>query len=190
MALLKTTAERWLRLVLAAALCVPFYVPLCMPLFMPMIGRAADLGSADEYRVKAAFLLNFLKFAQWPDPDGTKDPFVIGVLLPDPFTAELDDAARAMNISGRRVEVRRFRKLTDVRRCHILFVPRDADVLGADLAQAGRLTVGETPQFLSSGGIVSFYLQDNQVRFEIDPAAAERAGVRINAHVLQLGARR
>ena len=186
MALLKIHAQRGLPLMLAAALCVL----LCMPLCIPIIGRAADLGSADEYRVKAAFLLNFLKFAQWPDADGTKDPFVIGVLLPDPFSAELDDAARAMKISGRRVEVRRFRKLADVRRCHLLFVPRDADVLGADLAQAGRLTVGETPQFLSAGGIISFYLQNNQVRFEIDPGAAERAGLRINEHVLQLGARR
>ena len=49
--------------------------------------------------------------------------------------------------------------------------------------EPGRLTVGETPQFLSSGGIISFYLQDNQVRFEIDPAAAKLAGVHINANV-------
>ena len=154
------------------------------------ISGAADAGGTDEYRVKAAFLLNFLKFTQWSEAGNTSDPFIIGVLLPDPFSAELDDAARAAKIGGRRVEVRRFRKLADVRRCHILFVPRDAEFSFADLPQAGRLTVGETPNFLSSGGIISFYLQDNQVRFEIDPVAAERAGVRINAHVLQLGVRR
>lgn len=164
-------------------------VVLCVPLCVPMITGAADIGSTDEYRVKAAFLLNFLKFAQWPDA-GTSDPFVIGVLLPDPFSAELDEAARAARILGRRVEVRRFRKLTDVRRCHILFVPRDADFSSADLPQAGRLTVGETPRFLSSGGIINFYIQDNQVRFEIDPSAAKLASVQINANVLQLGARR
>ena len=122
-------------------------------------------------------------------PDGTSDPFVIGVLLPDPFSPELDQAARATKISGRRVEVRRFRKLSDVRRCHILFVPRDAQYVAADLAQAGRLTVGETPTFLASGGIISFYLQDHQVRFEIDPNAAKLAGIHINANVLQLGKR-
>ena len=177
MALLKTQAQRVLTLAIVAVLSVP------------MISGAIDTGTTDEYRVKAAFLLNFLKFAQWPDA-GTSDPFVIGVLLPDPFSAELDDAARAATILGRRVEVRRFRKLADVRRCHILFVPRDAELSSADLAQAGRLTVGETPTFLSSGGIINFYIEDHQVRFEIDPGAAERAGVRINAHVLQLGARR
>ena len=154
-----------------------------------MISGAADMGAVDEYRVKAALLLNFLKFTEWPDA-GSQDPLVVGVLLPDPFSAELDQAARAMKVSGRRVEVRRFRKLADVRLCNILFVPRDAEYVAADLPRAGRLTVGETPTFLSSGGIISFYLQDNQVRFEIDPNAAKLAGVHINANVLQLGKRR
>jgi hypothetical protein len=180
-AFLKTPTQRGLPLAIAVVLCVP----LCLP----MISGAVDIGSADEYRVKAAFLLNFLKFAQWPDPDGTTDPFVIGVLLPDPFSSELDEAARATKISGRRVEVRRFRKLSDVRRCHILFVPRDVEFSSADLAQAGRLTVGEIPTFLADGGIINFYLQDHQVRFEIDPNAAKLAGIHINANVLQLGTR-
>ena len=41
---------------------------------------------------------------------GVGTPSLIGVLLPDPFSAEFDEAARAMKVSGRRVEVRRFRK--------------------------------------------------------------------------------
>jgi len=121
---------------------------------------------------------------------GTSEPFIIGVLLPDPFNAGLDEVVRSVKISGRRVEVRRVHKLGDVRRCHLLFVPRDAEYLAADLPRAGRLTVGESPQFLASGGIINFYLQDNHVRFEIDPNAAQLAGVRISAHVLQLGVRR
>jgi hypothetical protein len=176
MALLRARTRPKLPLVIAVVLCVP------------MIGRAVDFGSIDEYRVKAAFLLNFLKFAQWPGA-ATNDALVIGVLLPDHFTAELDTAARSLKVAGRQVEVRRFRKLADVRGCDLLFVPRDAEYAPAELAKVGRLTVGETAQFLSSGGIINFYLRDNQVRFEIDPSAAERAGVRINAHVLQLGVR-
>ncbi len=154
-----------------------------------MTGAAAGKEAVDEYRVKAAFLLNFLKFAEWPD-EGSRDPFVIGVLLPDPFSEEFDEAARAMKVSGRSVEVRRFRKLADARHCNILFVPRDAEYDPAELPKVGRLTVGETPEFLSSGGIISFYLQDNQVRFEIDPGTAKLSGVRIHANVLKLGARR
>ena len=159
-------------------------------LCVPMTSGAVDLaGSADEYRVKAAFLLNFLKFVEWPEA-APGEPLVIGVLLPDHFDAELDAAARSARIVGRRVEVRRFRKLGDVRDCQILFVPREAEYTPAELPRAGRLTVGETPQFLSTGGIISFYLEDNRVRFEIDPKAAQQAGLRIDPNVLRLGARR
>jgi hypothetical protein len=176
MALLKKRTRRGLAAVIAALLCVP------------LIDRAADAGTTDEYRVKAALLLNFLKFTEWPDA-GSQEPLVVGVLLPDPFSSELDQAARAMKVSGRNVEIRRFSKLGDARLCQILFVPRDAAYVAADLPRAGRLTVGETPTFLSSGGIISFYLRDSQVRFEIDPNAAKLAGVHINANVLQLGKR-
>lgn len=176
MALLKMQTRRGLAFAVAMALSVS------------MTGAAADMGAVDEYRVKAALLLNFLKFTEWPDA-GSQEPLVVGVLLPDPFSSELDQAARAMKVSGRSVEIRRFRKLGDARICHILFVPRDAQYVAADLPRSGRLTVGETSTFLSSGGIISFYLQDNQVRFEIDPNAAKLAGIHINANVLQLGAR-
>ena len=180
MALLKAQVQRGLILAIAAVLCVA----LCIPMF----SAAADMGAVDEYRVKAALLLNFLKFTEWPDAS-SQDPLLVGVLLPDPFSSQLDEAARAMKVAGRRVEIRRFRKLGDARLCHILFVPRDAEYVAADLPRAGRLTVGETPTFLSSGGIISFYLRDNQVRFEIDPNSAKLAGIHINANVLQLGAR-
>jgi len=110
-------------------------------------------------------------------------------LLPDRFSPEFDQGARAMSVSGRHVEIRRFRKMGDARHCHILFVPRYAAYAAADLPRAAMLTVGETPTFLSSGGIISFYLRDNQVRFEIDPNSAKLAGIRINANVLQLGTR-
>jgi preprotein translocase subunit Sec61beta len=158
-------------------------------IFLPSAAPALDNATTGEYRVKGAFLLNFLKFTEWPNAPGA-EPLVIGVLLPDPFGSELDEAARSAKVSGRRVEVRRFRKLGDARGCHILFIPRDAEYAAAELPKPGRLTVGETPQFLASGGIISFYLEESRVRFEIDPDAALQAGLRINAHVLQLGPRR
>ena len=167
----------WLMLTLAAAI------------FSPSAAPARDNATAEEYRVKGAFLLNFLKFTEWPNAPAA-EPLVIGVLLPDPFGSDLDEAARSVKVSGRRVEVRRFRKLGDARSCHMLFIPRDAEYLSAELPKPGRLTVGETPQFLASGGIISFYLEESRVRFEIAPEAARQAGLRIDPHVLQLGPRR
>src|ERR1700722_13419516 len=66
-----------------------------------------------EYEVKAAFLFNFLKFVEWPpSPGGT--PWVICVLGHDPFGDVLDETVRGKIVNGRRVEVRRYSRISDV----------------------------------------------------------------------------
>ena len=48
---------------------------------------AAPQPSSLEYEVKAAFLLNFTKFIDWPAPEtpGPDSPFTICILGDDPF---------------------------------------------------------------------------------------------------------
>jgi hypothetical protein len=48
------------------------------------------------------------------------------------------------------------------------------------------LTVGESPDFVRQGGIINFILEEGKVRFEIDPANAERARLRISSRLLRL----
>jgi len=145
--------------------------------------------SADglEYQVKAAFLFNFLKFVEWP-PAPAGAPWVIGVLGHDPFGEMLDETVRGKIVSGRSIEVRRYSKLSDAKDCSILFIGRGEYLrTGIPAMQPGLLTVGEAPGFLKSGGAISFYLEDNRVRFEIRPEAARAAGLRMSAQLLKLG---
>jgi hypothetical protein len=139
-----------------------------------------------EYQVKAAFLFNFLKFVEWP-PAAGDSPWVIGILGRDPFAGMLEDTVRGKMVSGRRVEVRRYARPTDVKDCNILFIGRaDYERLGMPV-QPGLLTVGEAPGFLKSGGIINFYLDDNHVHFEIRPEVAHAAGLRLSSQLLKLG---
>jgi hypothetical protein len=147
-------------------------------------GEEAD--AALEYQVKAAFLFNFLKFVEWPSAQQDA-PWVIGVLGRDPFGDVLDKTVRGKLVNGRSVEVRRYATRGDVKNCNILFIGRaDFERLGIP-AQPGVLTVGEAPGFLKSGGIISFYIEENHVHFEIGPALARSAGLRVSAQLLKLG---
>ena len=47
-------------------------------------------------------------------------------------------------------------------------------------------SVGETDQFAQIGGIINFTIIESRVPFEIDQAAARRAGLRISAKLLNL----
>jgi hypothetical protein len=157
-----------------------------MALGLLWAGPAQPAGDVLEYQVKAAFLFNFLKFVEWPEA-ATDAPWVIGVLGRDPFGTVLDETVRGKMVNGRKVELRRYDKLADVKDCNILFIGRgDYERTGIP-AQPGMLTVGEAPGFLKAGGAINFYLDDNRVRFEIRPTAASAAGLHVSSQLLKLG---
>lgn len=142
--------------------------------------------------VKAVFLFNFTKFVEWP-PEAFADPaspLVIGVLGPDPFGPALDEAVAGEKADGRRVEVVRFKSLDELGPCHILFIAAAYEERAPELLRRLRrdatLTVSDIPGFTARGGVVQFLTEGGRVRFEISQAAAERAGLRVSARLLNL----
>jgi hypothetical protein len=155
-------------------------------------GRAAEIPVAGEYDIKAAFLVNFSKFVEWPEhgTDVRGTPIVIGVIGADPFGSKLDAIAGDRQVDGRPIVVRRFNSLDGAARCHILFVGAgSAAELAAILPRAGArgmLTVGDGPGFTARGGAIEFFVQDQKVRFAINLEAASAAGLKVSSHLAQL----
>jgi hypothetical protein len=48
------------------------------------------------------------------------------------------------------------------------------------------LTVGETEGFAVQGGIINLTVEEDKVHFEINPVAAERAGLKISSKLLSM----
>lgn len=155
-------------------------------------GAALPRPARPENEVKAAFLLNFAKFVEWPAAAfATADaPFVIGVLGEDPFGAFLDEAARAELLLGRRILIRRFAEPAALEPVHLLYVsPSEDERLGevfAALKGAPVLTVGETGRFVRRGGVIRLLRERERLRFVIDAAAAERGGLRLSSQLLAI----
>ncbi len=156
------------------------------------VATRAALTSRQEYGLKAAFLYNFAKFIDWPADSFADDgsPLIFGVLGSDPFGSALDKTLQGKTVRGRSLVIRRFREVEDVRACHILFVGRSE---GKRLAQtleslqgSAVVTVGETKGFARVGGIINFFTEQDKLRFEINVEAAEREGLKISAHLLNL----
>jgi hypothetical protein len=148
-----------------------------------------------DYLVKAAFLYGFGRMVDWPATafHNAADPFVIGILGPDPFEGALQEISRKRTIQGRKIVVRHFPAISDFREpCQILFItgtrPREEqrEIL-QQLSRVGLMTVGESPDFTKDGGIANFSIDDNRVRFEINLKAAKRAELRMEAQLLNLG---
>jgi hypothetical protein len=144
-----------------------------------------------EYEVKAAFLFNMAQFVEWPReprPTGaqTLDVCVYG---DDPFGPALN-ALQGKAVAERTVRVRRVRAVAETGACRMLFVSHSAQadverVVGA-VGTKGVLTLGDSSGFAQRGVVVNFYLEDDRVRFEINPRAAARAGLTISSRLLHL----
>jgi hypothetical protein len=144
-----------------------------------------------EYRLKAAVLSKFPEFAAWPDAAlGSGSTFNICVATPNPFGTALAELAGGEVVHGRALATRQVARPDDIDRCHVLFLPAMSSASRrAFLSRAATrptLTVSDTPEFLDDGGIVELRMSEGRVRFAINAAAADRAGLRLSSQLLRL----
>jgi hypothetical protein len=76
--------------------------------------------------------------------------------------------------------------------CRMLFIDAAAARDGSRPPPANPatpvLTVGEGSEFLRSGGMIELFSENNRLRFNVNVAAARRAGLTISSNLLQLAA--
>lgn len=146
--------------------------------------------TVSESMVKAGFIYNFIKFSQWPQTREGERPTLV---ICTPGTRTLDGHYLALNgraVDGRRIEVRMQTPASDWRQCQMVFF-EDADDsrLAASLGSLGNapvLTVGDSPNFVQSGGMIGLRRDDSRVRFDINLGAAQRAGITLNSQMTKL----
>jgi hypothetical protein len=155
----------------------------------------SQTNQATEYELKAAFLFNFAKFIDWPDKsfaDG-QSPFLVCVIGRDPFGSVLDTYLSGKMIGGRTVAVDRFPAAGSAviaHRCQIAFISSSEqghfrEVIDSFQGQ-NILLVGDGDGFATSGGTIEFLLEQEHVRFAINPDAADRADLKVSSKLLAL----
>lgn len=171
--------------------CLLQVVPLFLLVFLPQV-FALNGQINVEYRVKAVFLLKLAKFVEWPDhsfsPDGA---FAIGVLGIDPFGGELEKICEVEMIGGRKLVLRKGKKIEELGHCHMIFFSRSEEKRFAhileNLRQKSVLTVADSDTFIRSGGMINFIPKGNRIGFEINPNVARDAGLQVSSLLLKLG---
>jgi hypothetical protein len=149
----------------------------------------------DEYQVKAVFLYNLTCFVFWPQAAfaSLDAPFRIVIYGNDPFGPLLDRVMANETVQGRPIVIERVTATVPVPPCQMLFVTAAAQPQAAGQAAAlsGEpvLTVGETPQFISGGGMINLQTDHNRVQLQINSGAARRAeggGLILSAKLLRV----
>ena len=172
---------------------VSIFALLCIAVLVAGASQTARAQSAaDEYQVKAAFLFHFAQFVDWPgDVLNARDPSLKLCILDDePRRQELQSTIEGKTIGSRLFHVRLIGQPQDIQGCNILFLSRDETrrqtAILKSLHGIPVLTVGETSNFLSDGGMIRFHIEEDKIRFDINLEAAESSQLKISSRLLLL----
>ena len=159
-----------------------------------LVGSAGAQADSDatiaEYRIKAAFLLKFVGFIDWPPVsfDRADAPFVIGVLGGAALGNELEQIASGRQVNGHPVRVRVLGRGDSSAGLQVLFVGRSEGARLNPVASATdgvpTLVVSESDGALAQGSAINFVVVDDKVRFDVALRAINRAGLKISARLL------
>ena len=181
-------------------------------------GAGDDSALSKEYRIKAAFIYNFIKFVKWPEEanEGSEktskddDTITIGIIGKDPF-GDAFEPVKGNPVRGRKIVVKQFgefRRLVNdksndkakseanieaLRQCQLLFTcsseKKDTDRIIEIVRGHNVLTIGETDGFVEAGGIVNFILEEKKLIFEVNLVASKRAHLEISSKLLRVAKR-
>ena len=165
---------------------------LAVALAAMLLAPSRAIAQFDDQQVKAAFVVNFLKFVTWPEGPAAPDaPIEVVVLGADDLARAIEHASAGQQIAGRAIKVRAVRRPGDIGAApQLLFIgAAERDRLPVLLrAFEGRpvLTVGDGTGYGAAGVVLNFYTSDTRIRFEANTTAAARARLQISSHLLRL----
>jgi hypothetical protein len=190
----------WARAVLALLVALAAVAPL----------RAQSPRAPLESEVQAAYLINFLRYTQWPERsfDSRAAPYVIAVVGSEHVAARVRAVAGAAGrVDGRPVEVlwvpgargsraapfdssQDRENLLQLQRSHLVFFHASAGNIPAqalsDLWGRPVLTVSDVPGFTQSGGMLGLVRRSGSIVFEANPVAIRNSRLMLSAKVLKL----
>lgn len=172
----------------AASLCLRGSVGILAAALL--VCAAADAAPADsiEYEIKATYLYKFAPFVEWPQ--SAAPAFNLCIVGDDPVAVAIDQAAKGQSIAGKPLVVKHLSAAAPDAGCQVMYIAgTDTQTAAQALAAmkgAPVLTVTDEASHPNDRAIISFVIDANHVRFDIDDAAAAQDGLVISSKLLGL----
>ncbi|MEP6918018.1 MAG: YfiR family protein [Acidobacteriota bacterium] len=147
--------------------------------------------SVTAAQLKAGFVFNFARFAEWPIKAlGSNASLVLCVRGDAAVEQSLDQWADGHEISGHHVTVRAVRAGEPVNTCHLLYAgsldKQQAVVLLESVKGLPIFTVSDLADFAAMGGTAHLFPENGRLRFAVNVESAQRAGLHLSSQLLAL----
>ena len=152
---------------------------------------SAESDLSREYKIKTVLLYRFTKFIEWTPESfsDNQDPLILTIIGNDPLSKAID-ALHGKKVKGRKLLIKRITSIEDIDKSHIFYIAQSEKERLTEILQTTRelcvLTISDIKGFSKKGGIINFFMVENTVRFEINVAAAQEAGLEIKPSLIKL----
>lgn len=156
------------------------------------LGSVSTAEVSSENRVKAAYLYNFAKFIKWPENtfQDKSSPIVFGILGKNALADSLEPLTRK-KIRNHPIEIQYFETLEDIPKdCQLLYLdipdPDQRLLALSRLKTRPTVTISDSRDFASEGGVIQFATIRDRLRFIINHETARKNNIQIDAQLLSL----
>jgi hypothetical protein len=140
-------------------------------------------------KIKVVFIYNFTKYIDWP-ASYKEGEFVIGLFGGSELEEELVKLAESKKVRGvQDIVIKKFSKIEDIKKCHILYVGNDKiGQLNALVSSINynTLIVTEQDGAAKKGAAINFTVIGNKQNFEINKNNLNKNGLNVSSSLLSL----
>lgn len=171
----------------------PFF-PFCMALLIFVSGTPCPVHAKSsnlEYKLKAAFILNFSKFTHWPVSafSENSEMFEICIVGEDQF-GDTIVGLESKKINGKNVHIKNLNSKEDLTSCHAVFVSKSENENIQQILQnidgLPILTISDITNFSEQGGMFEFIPSEKKLSFIINNQQVTSNGLQVSSALLNL----
>lgn len=141
---------------------------------------------ASEGQLKAAYLVNFLKYIEWPGTRTTVTICLFGRDSLGPYLANYE----GRQIGGRELRIRKVNSPEQIADCQELFIPDTEEARASAVLRwvdkQAILTVSDSETFAREGGAIALIRTEGRLQFDINADAINRASLKASSQMLRL----
>lgn len=183
--------ETWLGWMAAFTRCLVGLICTLTLLGLPVSPQTMAQDHHEEYALKAAFLYNFAKFAEWPTMSFPNDhaPFVICLAGNDPFGPNLTSLEGKL-VRDRPLATKPIPGNDNLIGCHILYISpgelKQTRNILQTLQKSPVLTVCDAEGCAETGIMLNMRMVENRVALDLNLEAVQQTPLKLSAQLIKL----
>ncbi len=162
---------------------------LLFVLVVLLVVTSAFKTNSSQARYHAVFIYNFTKYIEWPASNGASD-FTITVVKDQALYDALSNMAASKQVNGRHIQVNQVSDASKVEASEIVILGGDAhfqfNTLQKQVGGQSTLVITSKEGYAEKGAMINFVLRGGKVKFEMNEAAVNGAGLKVSTNLKSL----